>query len=57
MEINFSSRNLKTMTPFNFVPRVSDLTAPWGELGGGNMRDAANEVGHHLLLYVVLVVL
>ena len=34
----------------NLVPRVSHLTAPWGErAGGGKMRDPGNEVGYKCL--------
>ena len=29
---------------YNLVSRVSHLTAPWGERGGGKMKDPGNEV-------------
>ena len=43
---SWKSRMVYVRLTYNLVPRVSRLTAPWGERGGGGtMRDPENEVG------------
>ena len=58
--LNLTKTTMFRARAVNFVPRVSHLTAPWGERasapGGGKMRDPGNDVDepYGILVYCVI---